>query len=149
MSTREENKMIKSYDLDTNNHSVYKLHYHLVMTIKYRRKIITHEIAAHLRTSFQNISPAYSIKLEEFGYEQDHLHILFSAAPNSEISKFINVYKSATSRTSRKQFPAIKKKLWKNVFWSPSYFLVTTGGAPLDIIRQYVQDQSYMKDGSQ
>lgn len=138
--------MIKSYGLDSNNHSVYKLNYHFIITTKYRRKVITHDIAAHLKDTFTKIQGKYNVELSEFGYEQDHIHILFTAAPNTELSKFINTYKSATSRTTRSKFPQVKKRLRNGTFWSHSYFLTTTGGAPLDIVKQYIQDQGYMNE---
>lgn len=71
----------------------------------------------------------------------DHIHVLFKAHPNSEISKFINAYKSASSRLIKKEFPEIKKYLWKEYFWSRSYCLLTTGGAPIEIIKQYIESQ--------
>jgi putative transposase len=66
---------------------------------------------------------------------------LFKAHPKTEISKFINAYKSASSRLIKKEFPAIKQKLWKDMFWSQSFCLITTGGAPLDVIKQYIVSQ--------
>ena len=75
-------------------------------------------------------------------HDQDHVHVLFRGQPNSEISKFINAYKSASSRLVKKDFPEIRQYLWKEMFWSKSYCLLTTGDAPVDIIRQYIQTQS-------
>lgn len=66
---------------------------------------------------------------------------MFKAHPNTEISKFINAYKSASSRLIKKDFPLVRKKLWKEMFWSRSYCLITTGEAPLDVIKQYIQNQ--------
>ena len=72
---------------------------------------------------------------------RDHVHILFKAHPNTEISKFINAYKSASSRLIKKEFPNIKSKLWKEAFWSRGFCLVTTGRAPIDVIKQYIENQ--------
>jgi putative transposase len=66
---------------------------------------------------------------------------LFRASPNTEISKFINAYKSASSRLLKKEFPQIRHKLWKEMFWSQSYCLITTGGAPIEVIKQYIESQ--------
>lgn len=71
----------------------------------------------------------------------DHVHVLFRAKPQSELRKFINSYKSASSRLIKKEFPIIRKKLWKEIFWSQSYMLLTTGGAPLEVIQEYIQQQ--------
>ena len=66
---------------------------------------------------------------------------MFKAQPNSELSKFINAYKSASSRLIKKEFPAVKKKLWKQHFWSQSFCLLTAGGAPIEVIKEYIESQ--------
>ena len=127
--------------LDTNNHSVFLLHYHLIMCVKYRNKVIDNTISSRLKEIFLKIAPAYHITLEEWNHDSDHIHILFRGHPNTEISKFINAYKSASSRLIKKEFPEIRKSLWKEMFWSQSYCLLTAGGAPIDTIKQYIQTQ--------
>jgi putative transposase len=128
-------------DLDTNNHSVFKLNYHLVLVIKYRRKVVDDEISNRLKDIFEYISPKYNVILEEWNHDKDHVHLLFRGAPNTDISKFINTYKSASSRLIKKEFPHIRKQLWKEYFWSRSYCLVTTGGAPIEVIKKYIENQ--------
>jgi putative transposase len=66
---------------------------------------------------------------------------MFRAIPATEISKFINAYKSASSRLLKKEFPEIRNKLWKEAFWSQSFCLMTAGGAPVEVIRQYIESQ--------
>ena len=134
--------------LDTNNHSVFMLHYHLIMCIKYRNKVIDDNISNRLKEIFEKIAPAYNITLEEWNHDTDHVHILFKGQPNTEISKFINAYKSASSRLIKKEFPQIRKSLWKEMFWSQSFCLLTTGGATVDIIKQYIMSQE-KKNGKQ
>ena len=124
------------------------LHYHLIMCIKYRNKVIDDAISNRLKEIFVKIAPAYNITLEEWNHDIDHVHILFRWQPNTEISKFINAYKSVSSRIIKKEFPQIRKSLWKEMFWSQSFCLLTTGGATVDIIRQYIQSQG-KKDGKQ
>ena len=133
---------------DTNNHSVFLLQYHLIMCIKYRNKVIDNKISERLKEIFGNISPKYNITLEEWNHDIDHVHVLFRGQPNTEISKFINVYKSASSRLIKKEFPQIRKSLWKEMFWSQSYCLISTGGATVDVIKQYIQSQG-AKNGKQ
>ncbi|APQ78822.1 MULTISPECIES: IS200/IS605 family transposase [Clostridium] len=128
-------------DLDTNNHSVFLLHYHLVLVIKYRREVINADISNRLKEIFEKISPKYNISIEEWEHDNNHVHVLFKAQPNSELSKFINAYKSASSRLIKKEFPEIKKKLWEEYFWSRSYCLLTTGGSPIEVIKKYIQNQ--------
>ena len=140
--------VINTMQLDTNNHSVFLLHYHLIMCVKYRNKVIDDEISIRLKEIFVRIAPTYNITLEEWNHDIDHVHILFRGQPNTEISKFINAYKSASSRIIKKEFPVIRKFLWKEMFWSQSFCLLTTGGATVDIISQYIQSQG-KKDGKQ
>lgn len=126
---------------DTNRHSVYLLHYHLVMCVKSRRKVIDDTVSDRLKEIFVHIAPSYNIILKEWNHDVDHVHILFRAAPNTEISKFINAYKSASSRLIKKEYPSIRDSLWKEMFWSQSFCLISTGGASVDVIRQYIQTQ--------
>jgi putative transposase len=129
-------------ELDNNNHSVFSLYYHLVLVIKYRKKIIDNNINDRLRHIFEYIQPKYNITLKEWNHDKDHLHILFKAHPNTQISKFINAYKSASSRLIKKEYPVIKNELWKECFWTRSFYLITTGGASIDVIRKYIENQS-------
>lgn len=128
-------------ELDSNNHSVFKLCYHLVLVIKYRRDVVTPAVSEFLKYFFEKVAVGYNITLKEWGYEKDHVHILFSAHPDSNLSKFINAYKSASSRMVKKEFPEIRGKLWKEFFWSRSYCLITEGGASLEMLKQYLEGQ--------
>ena len=127
--------------LDSNNHSVFSLNYHLVLVIKYRKQVLNDDVSNRLKEIFEYISPNYNITLEEWEHDKDNIHVLFKAHPNSELSKFINSYKSASSRLIKKEFPTIKQKLWKEYFWSRSYCLITTGGATIDVVRKYIENQ--------
>jgi len=98
-------------------------------------------ISDRAKEIFEYIAPNYNITLKEWNYDEDHIHILFKAHPNSELSKFINAYKSASSRLLKKEHPAIRKKLWKEHFWSRSYCMLTAGGAPIDVIKEYIESQ--------
>ena len=134
-------------DFDTNNHSVFLLHYHLIMCVKYRNKVINDDISNRLKQIFEFIAPKYNIVLEEWNHDVDHVHVLFRGKPNTEISKFINAYKSASSRLIKKEYPEIRNSLWKEMFWSQSYCLISTGGVTVDIIKQYIQSQGRKSDG--
>jgi len=127
--------------LQSNNHSVFALYYHLILVVKYRRKVIDDSISARLREIFEYIAPKYAIKVEEWGHDIDHVHVMFTAQPKSELSKFINAYKSASSRLIKKEFPQIRQMLWKEYFWSQSFCLLTTGGVTIEVIRKYIQSQ--------
>ena len=128
-------------ELDNNNHSVFLMHYHLVMVIKYRRAVLDEQVSNRAKEIFMYIAPNYNITLMEWNHDADHVHVLFKAHPNSALSTFINAYKSASSRLIKQEFPAVREKLWKEYFWSRSYCLLTTGGAPIDVIRAYIEKQ--------
>ena len=128
-------------ELDNNNHSVFLLHYHLVLVVKYRRKVLNNTISDRLKEIFESIAPNYNVTLEEWNHDRDHVHILLKGHPNTELSKFINAYKSASSRLIKKEFPHIRRFLWKEMFWSRSFCLLTTGGATIDTIRKYIEKQ--------
>lgn len=128
-------------ELDNNNHSVFLLNYHLVLCIKYRKKVVNEDISNRLKQIFVDVSSNYKITLVEWNHDKDHIHLLFRAKPNSDLSKMINAYKSASSRRIKNEFPNIRKSLWKEYFWSRSYCLLTTGGATIDVVKKYIENQ--------
>ena len=135
------NKRVNLSAYDRNQHSVYMLYYHLILVVKYRRMVIDDAVSDRARQIFSYIAPRYDITLEEWNHDQDHVHAMFRAKPSSEISKFINAYKSASSRLLKKEFPQIRSRLWKEYFWSRSFCLLTAGGAPIEVIRDYIESQ--------
>ena len=127
--------------LDTNSHSVFMLWYHLILVTKYRREVFTDDISNRAKEIFENIATNYHITLIEWNHDSDHVHILFRSHPKTELSKFINAYKSASSRLIKQEFESVRNKLWKSYFWSQSFCLLTSGGAPIDVIKQYIESQ--------
>ena len=128
-------------NLDNNGHSVYLMYYHLILVVKYRRQVFDDPVSERAKEIFCYIAPKYGITLEEWNHDLDHVHIMFRAQPKTALSKFINAYKSASSRLLKKEFPRIREKLWKEAFWSQSFCLLTTGGAPIETVRQYIESQ--------
>jgi putative transposase len=91
---------------------------------------------------FTDIGSKYHVTLLEWNHDSDHVHVLFKAHPKTELSKFINAYKSASSRIIKKEFPHVRKQLWKEYFWSRSFCLLTTGGgSPIDVVKKYIENQ--------
>ncbi|MGX5633769.1 IS200/IS605 family transposase [Bacillus thuringiensis] len=127
--------------LDSNNHSVFLLYYHLVLVVKYRRNVFD-DMSEYAKDMFVRLFENYNITLAEWNHDVDHVHILFKAHPNTEMTKFINAYKSASSRLMKRDFPQVKKKLWKEKFWSRRFCLLTTGGSPIDVVKTYIENQS-------
>ena len=119
------------------------------MVVKYRRKVINDVISDRLKEIFEYIGKTYHITIVEWNHDIDHVHVLFKACPNTEISKFMNAYKSASSRLIKQEYPSIREKLWKEYFWSKSYCLITTGGVTIDIIEEYIKTQGEKNEEKQ
>ena len=128
-------------ELRGNNHSVFSIHFHLILVVKYRKKVIDEKISERLKEIFEYIQDNYNIVLEEWNHDFDHAHVLFRSEPNSNISKFINAYKSASSRLIKKEYPSIKSRLYKEAFWSQSFCLISTGEADIETIKKYIESQ--------
>ena len=128
-------------ELRGNNHSVFSIHFHLILVVKYRKKVIDERISERLKEIFGYIQDNYNIVLEEWNHDIDHVHVLFRSEPNSNISKFINAYKSASSRLIKKEYPSIKSRLYKEAFWSQSFCLISTGEANIETIKKYIESQ--------
>lgn len=123
-------------------HCVYKLTYHLVLVTKYRRKCFTDEILNRLEEIVRKNCQDWEIDLLEFNGEADHIHLLLEMHPNIMPSKFINNLKTVSSRLIRKEFDAeLKQYYWEPVLWTRAYCLLTTGGATIDVIREYIKNQ--------
>jgi putative transposase len=134
---------MKKQQINKLNHCVFNLNYHLVMVTKYRRKCITAPMLVRLKTIAHEIAEKWQCELLEFNGETDHLHLLLSLNPKVTPSVFVNNLKTVTSRLIRKEFAThLKKIYWKEpVFWSRTYCILTCGGAPLSIIKQYIEQQ--------
>ncbi|MEK7801975.1 MAG: IS200/IS605 family transposase [Pseudomonadota bacterium] len=129
-------------DIRHGRHCVFKMHVHLVFVTKYRRDVFTKAVIDDLRVILTNVCVDFESELVEFDGEDDHVHLLVNYPPKVSISKLVNSLKGASSLLIRKQgHPNIKKKLWGNALWSPSYFAGSCGGAPMAIIRQYIEQQ--------
>ncbi len=128
--------------LNTLNHSVYSLQYHLVFATKYRRQCISPLMLERLKEIFQATVEKWHGELIEFNGESDHVHLLLSLNPKLRLSNFVNNMKTVSSRLIRKDFAEeLREVYWKPVFWSGSYCILTCGGAPLSVIKQYIENQ--------
>ena len=134
--------MEKNNDIRSGRHCVFNMHVHLVFVTKYRRDVFTKAILNDLQEIFASVCADFEAKLVEFDGEDDHVHLLVNYPPKVTISKLVNSLKGISSLLIRKKnYPSIKKKLWKGALWSPSYFAGSCGGAPIEIIRQYIEQQ--------
>ncbi|MCH8291572.1 IS200/IS605 family transposase [Candidatus Poribacteria bacterium] len=130
------------YQLSRSSHAVYTLNYHLVMCTKYRRDVIVGTVKKTLEAIIMDLLDKAGITPIEFNADVDHIHLLFSAKPTHQISKVINSLKSVSARKLFVAHRQLKHKLWKGQFWSRSYFLATAGEVSLDVLKQYVSNQS-------
>jgi putative transposase len=132
----------KNYEWRTGRSQLYKHFYHLVFVTKYRRGVFTKEMLDRVHTIFKETCLQMDCELLEFNGEDDHVHILISIPPKHSVTNIVSKLKGKSSYFIRKEFwDHIKKKLWGEHFWSPSYCSVTCGGAPLEIIKKYIDDQ--------
>ena len=129
------------YSIDKGCHSVYCIQFNLVFCVKYRRKVLTVPVSERLKSLVSEIASKFDVQVIEQETDLDHIHVLFASKPSVTLSKFINSLKSVTSRMIRKEFPEVKKDLWKDKFWSPSYFLASVGQVTLDDVKKYVENQ--------
>lgn len=131
-----------STDLRKGRSCVFLMHVHLVFVTKYRRNVFTKPILEELRKIFQSVCKDFCAELAEFEGERDHVHLLVNYPPKVSVSRLVNSLKGVSSRLVRKSgYPTIRQALWAGSLWSPSYFAGSCGGAPLEIIRQYIEQQ--------
>jgi len=129
-------------DIRRGRYCVFLMHLHLVFVTKYRREVFTQEMLDHLRSIFTSVCSDFEAQLVEFDGEDDHVHLLVNYPPKACVSALVNSLKGVSSRMIRqKNYPSIRKKLWGGALWSPSYFAASCGGAPIAVIRQYIEQQ--------
>ena len=109
-------------------HCVYDVHYHLVIVMKYRRKILVkREYIDYLCSVLNEIAERYEVEIEEIGSDGDHIHILVSSPPRYSPSRVMQIIKSITAKRMFKKFPEIRRKLWGGEFWSDGGYVGTVG----------------------
>jgi putative transposase len=121
---------------------VYTLHAHLIFTPKYRRGVFTDPMLTRCEQIMAAVCADFGATLVEFNGEHDHVHLLVHYPPQMTLSRLVGSLKGVSARLLRKEFPDhVRKYLWGQHFWSPSYFAASCGGAPLEIIKQYIEQQ--------
>jgi putative transposase len=134
--------MFNEQDYRHGRTTVTALHVHLVFVTKYRRGVFNIEHIEHLARTFRQVCADFDAILVECNGEDDHVHLLIEYPPKVALSTLINSLKGVSSRLLRRDFPDLKRKVWKGQhLWSPSYFAASCGGAPLSVIKQYVERQ--------
>jgi putative transposase len=130
-----------SENLRRERHSVSRLVMHLVCVTKYRRKVFDAQALGWLQLHFAKVCKTMQANLLACDGEADHVHLLIEYPPKHSVSVLVNALKGTSSRLLRVERPDIAERYWQGVLWSPSYFAVSAGGAPLEAIKQYVENQ--------
>ena len=126
--------------------AVYDTHLHLVFVVKYRKEVLTGEMLSSLEGYFRELCSSAGAELEEFNGETDHVHLLVSLPPRLAVATLVNSLKGVSSRYLRRDYgPELAKQLWGKHLWSRSYYVGTAGGAPLDSLKRYIQNQDQPK----
>ena len=122
---------------------VYNINYHVVWSVKYRRKILTREVEEYLKTLVFQIAEdkGFTVHLFETG-EGDHVHCFVSAPPKMSVTNIVKYLKGITGRKLFERFPEIRGKLWKGELWNHSYYVETIGSVSEENIRRYIEHQS-------
>ncbi len=130
--------------LRSGSHVVFRIHLHIVLVTKYRRKVLTRQMLESMKSVFERVLESNQSILTEFNGESDHVHLLIDLHPDNNISDLVASLKSASSRILRQEFKEEMEKVYwgKAKLWHDSKCIISCGGAPLDLVRQYIQDQS-------
>lgn len=128
-------------DLRRERHSVSRLIVHLVCVTKYRRRVFDDAAIVWMQAHCAKVCSTMGARLLALDGEHDHMHLLIEYQPKLSVSVLVNALKGTSSRLLRKDRPDIAARYWRGVLWSPSYFVVSAGGAPLEKIKEYVEAQ--------
>ena len=132
-----------AYELDKGTNGIFSLHYHFITCVKYRKPVFERDdIVSDLKQVVEQISSEYGVTIIEQECGKDHVHILFKCTPTLDFKDYIQALKGRTARYLRSKYSDyLSTLLWGKHFWSPSYFLATTGNVTVDILKQYVESQ--------
>ena len=139
----------KTKDFRKTQHSVYLITLHVVLVIKYRRKVLTNPISDEVRRIFTYIGEEHGVEIVEWNHDLDHVHMLLSISPSTNLTKYLNAAKAASSRLIQKDYPEAKEKLWEKKFWTRGFYASSTGTTNLEVVKQYIQHQGGREDGAQ
>ena len=122
-------------------HSVYSITLHLVLVVKYRRNVINDIISKRIKNIFETIALSHDVEIIEWNHDKDHIHTILSISPSTNLNKYINAAKAASSRLIKKEFPDITLKLWKKYFWTRGFYVNSTGSTQLEVVKNYILSQ--------
>ncbi|MFF5344350.1 IS200/IS605 family transposase [Streptomyces althioticus] len=127
----------------TGRHCVFRMHVHLVFVTKYRHKVFADRHLMRCEEIMRAVCEDFEAELVEFNGENNHVHLLVNFPPKVAVSKLVNSLKGVSSRRLRQEFPDLVPHYWRaQRLWSGSYFAGSVGGAPLSIVKQYIEQQN-------
>ena len=135
-------------ELGKTSHSVYKIRYHLVAAVKYRKALLNNEVEDCIKETLKGISDRYEIVIDEVGFDQNHIHLFCGAAPRLSPLRVISIIKSITAKKVFEKFPKLKKEhLWGGEFWSDGKYITTVKETTSEkVMRSYIRNQSIDKN---
>ena len=133
--------MSMSTDIRSGRHCVFNLHVHLVFVTKYRRHVFTKAMLDEMKLILFKVCEDFDSVLKEFDGEDDHVHLLIDYPPQVSIPSLVNSLKGVSSRRLKQRFLDLNSRCFKGALWSPSYYAGSCGGAPISIIRKYIENQ--------
>ncbi|QBD76887.1 IS200/IS605 family transposase [Ktedonosporobacter rubrisoli] len=129
-------------EIRSKHHVSYVTHYHVVWCPKYRRKVLVHQVDTRLKQIIAEVCQEHDAILEQLEVMPDHVHLLVSVDPQFGIHRLMKLVKGRSSRLLRQEYPHLKTRL--PTLWTNSYFVSTVGGAPLEVIKQYIEEQKHV-----
>ena len=133
--------MSKSQDISRGRHCVFAMHVHLVFVTKYRYRVFDGDSIKRLRSLFTRICTDFEAELVQMDGEDNHVHLLVKYPPKVAVSNLVNSLKGVSSRMLRQERPDLAARYWKGALWSPSYFAASCGGAPIIILKDYINNK--------
>ena len=128
--------------LKSKNHAAFRIQYHVIFIIKYRHKCLTAEILERMNLIFRDVLRKWDCDLLEFSGESDHVHLLIDGHPSLDLSRMVGNLKTVSARRIRTEYAEyLAPYFWKPYFWSRSYCVVSAGGASLETLKRYIENQ--------
>jgi len=126
-------------EMRSNHHVTYVCHYHVVWCPRYRRKVLVNGVDERLKQILHEVCQEHDAVIEGLEVMPDHVHLLVNVNPQFGIHRLVRLLKGRSSRVLRQEFPRLKTRL--PTLWTNSYFVSTTGGAPLELVKRYIEGQ--------
>ena len=122
-------------------HSVYSIILHLVLVVKYRHDVIDDTISNRIKEIFKTIGLSHDVEIIEWNHDKVHVYTILSISLSTNLNKYVNATKTASSRLIKKEFPEIKSKLYQDSLWTRGFYVNSTGSTQIDVVKNYILNQ--------